>query len=111
MTTRTPDPLPDRTPAATQHQPLGQRLVAAKLLTPAHVEVALYDQAATGYRIGEIIALRGWLAPEIIEIIARAAQINPVFLRGSVNISPFQDTLVDPTPTIPPASALGTQPT
>jgi len=103
--------LPDRTPAPTQHQPLGQRLVAAKLLTPAQVEVALYDQAATGYRLGEIIALRGWLAPEIIEIIARAAQINPVLRRGSANFSPLQDTLVNPTPTIPLTPALGTQPT
>jgi hypothetical protein len=37
------------------------------LLTPAHIEVALYDQQERGYRLGDILAMRGWVKEEIIE--------------------------------------------
>ena len=52
-------------------KPLGAYLVEAKLLTPAHIEVALYDQRERGYRLGDILALRGWVKEEIIEWIVQ----------------------------------------
>ncbi|MFZ9738772.1 MAG: hypothetical protein ACO3EZ_12260 [Prochlorotrichaceae cyanobacterium] len=48
-------------------KPLGEYLIEAKLLTPAHIEVALYDQQERGYRLGDILAMRGWVKEEIIE--------------------------------------------
>ena len=52
-------------------KPLGQYLIEAKLLTPAHIEVALYDQKERGYRLGDILAMRGWVQEEIIEWIVQ----------------------------------------
>ncbi|MFZ4666525.1 MAG: hypothetical protein ACOYME_08860 [Prochlorotrichaceae cyanobacterium] len=52
-------------------KPLGAYLVEAKLLTPAHIEVALYDQRERGHRLGDILALRGWVKEEIIEWIMK----------------------------------------
>ena len=46
-------------PSQSSPKPLGQYLVEAKLLTPAHIEVALYDQRERGYRLGDILAMRG----------------------------------------------------
>lgn len=61
-----PNPSPKPDP-----KPLGQYLVEAKLLTPAHIEVALYDQRERGHRLGDILAMRGWVKEEIIEWIVQ----------------------------------------
>jgi|GEM_PF-4443472 len=58
-------------PSNSSPKPLGQYLVEAKLLTPAHIEVALYDQRERGYRLGDILAMRGWVKEEIIEWIVQ----------------------------------------
>jgi hypothetical protein len=58
-------------PSKSSPKPLGQYLVEAKLLTPAHIEVALYDQRERGYRLGDILAMRGWVKEEIIEWIVQ----------------------------------------
>jgi hypothetical protein len=58
-------------PSQSSPKPLGQYLVEAKLLTPAHIEVALYDQRERGYRLGDILAMRGWVKEEIIEWIVQ----------------------------------------
>jgi hypothetical protein len=46
---------------------LGTYLIEAHLVTAAHVEVALRDQERTGYRLGDILVLRGWVRRELIE--------------------------------------------
>lgn len=48
---------------------LGNYLVEAELLTAAQIEVALADQKATGARLGEILAARGWIKQGTIEFI------------------------------------------
>jgi len=65
----TPPPEPTPPPLDPIHKPLGHYFIAAQLVTPAHLEVALYDQAMTGYRLGEIMALRGWISQEIIDLL------------------------------------------
>lgn len=64
-------PDPAAQPSNSSPKPLGEYLVEAKLLTPAHIEVALYDQRERGYRLGDILALRGWVKEEIIEWIVQ----------------------------------------
>jgi hypothetical protein len=46
---------------------LGDYLVEAHLVTSAHIEVALRDQELTGYRLGDILVLRGWVKRELVE--------------------------------------------
>lgn len=66
------DPHPESVPDSNSGpKPLGQYLVEARLLTPAHIEVALYDQRERGYRLGDILAMRGWVKEEIIEWIVQ----------------------------------------
>lgn len=46
---------------------LGTYLIEAQVVAPAHIEVALHDQELTGYRLGDILVLRGWVKRELIE--------------------------------------------
>ena len=48
---------------------IGSYLVDAGLLSPAQVELALYDQERTGMRFGEILVCRGWLKQQTIEFL------------------------------------------
>jgi len=57
--------------ATTEIKPIGSYLVEAGLLTQAHVDVALVDQAATGMRFGDILVLRGWIKEQTIEYLMK----------------------------------------
>ncbi|MEM9137373.1 MAG: hypothetical protein AAGB01_08505 [Cyanobacteria bacterium P01_F01_bin.42] len=47
---------------------IGQLLVEANLLTPAQVQVALYDQRQFDtMRLGEIVVFRGWLDQQTVD--------------------------------------------
>ncbi|MEY2985730.1 MAG: hypothetical protein RLZZ568_2347 [Cyanobacteriota bacterium] len=75
-TTGIPDPSKKR-------QRLGRILLEAALITPAQLEVALYNQQHCDYRIGEVIALHGWVKQETIEFFAETwfdllAESNPM---------------------------------
>lgn len=61
----TPPEAPEPNPSA--HPLLGEVMVDAGLVTTSHVEVALVDQVNTGYRIGEIMVLRGWIDQPTVE--------------------------------------------
>ncbi len=50
--------------------PIGSLLEQAALVTPAQVQVALQDQSYCGSRIGEILALRGWIKQETADFFA-----------------------------------------
>jgi hypothetical protein len=51
-------------------RPLGEVLQQAALISAAQVQVALEDQKYTGLRIGEILALRGWVKQETADFFA-----------------------------------------
>ena len=52
-------------------QPLGQILQEASLISPAQIEVALYDRSCyQDLRLGEILALRGWIEQETADFFA-----------------------------------------
>ena len=60
--------LPDSTPA----KPLGNILQEADLISASQIDVALKDQNFNGeLRIGEILALRGWLKQETADFFAQ----------------------------------------
>lgn len=50
---------------------IGERLIEANLLTPAQVQVALYDQQQFAtMRLGEIVVFRGWLNQQTTDFFA-----------------------------------------
>ncbi len=51
----------------TSHKLLGQLLKEAGLLTDQQIKIALFDQAASGIRFGEILVKRGWIKPKTLE--------------------------------------------
>lgn len=49
---------------------LGERLLAAGLITRFQLEMALQEQLSTRKRLGEIIVAKGWVQVETVEGIA-----------------------------------------
>ena len=62
---------------------VGELLTQAGLVTEAQLQVALQDQQASAglYRLGEILAMRGWLEQETIEFFVK--DINEVMQESS----------------------------
>jgi hypothetical protein len=55
----------------TNHQPLGLILQQAELVSPAQIQLVLQDQKIyTDLKIGEILALRGWVKQETSDFFA-----------------------------------------
>lgn len=50
--------------------PIGSLLEQAALISAAQVQVALQDQSFCGSRIGEILAMRGWIKQETADFFA-----------------------------------------
>lgn len=90
---------------------LGAYLVDAELLTQAQIDVALADQRATGARLGEILAARGWIKQGTIEFLMEKvimpdrnqvdpppppALPRPQFHQATRPSVAAQETLVDP---------------
>uniref|UniRef100_B8HTS2 Uncharacterized protein n=1 Tax=Cyanothece sp. (strain PCC 7425 / ATCC 29141) TaxID=395961 RepID=B8HTS2_CYAP4 len=87
---------------------LGAYLVEAELLTQAQIDVALADQRATGARLGEILAARGWIKQGTIEFLMEKVimpdrkQVDPPppprpqFQQATRPSVAAQETLVDP---------------
>ncbi|NJL99945.1 MAG: hypothetical protein HC924_14620 [Synechococcaceae cyanobacterium SM2_3_2] len=57
-------------PSSTSTTLIGSFLEKAALVTPAQLQVALYDQTYCGSRIGEILSLRGWIKQETADFFA-----------------------------------------
>ena len=56
--------------------PLGQVLQQAGLISAPQLEVALHDQVKfSDLRLGEILALRGWIKPETADFFAEKWQV------------------------------------
>lgn len=58
-------------PTLVKPKRLGSYLIEAGLITEAQVKVALNDQAATGMKLGEVLATRGWVKQQTVEFIMR----------------------------------------
>lgn len=54
-----------------QRKRIGEILLAANLVSPAQIEVALQDQQYNQLQLGEILALRGWIKQETADFFAR----------------------------------------
>lgn len=51
---------------------IGMILLEADLVSPGQIEVALYDKVHSSHlRLGEILALRGWIQPETADFFAQ----------------------------------------
>jgi hypothetical protein len=68
-----PDQLrPEKSYSQSSYRPLGMTLVDAGLIHLAQLQVALEDQKAyVNFRLGEILALRGWLKQETADFFAQ----------------------------------------
>ena len=49
------------------NKPLGQILIEAGLIPISQIELALQEQKHTGYKIGEILVLHGWIEQKIVD--------------------------------------------
>uniref|UniRef100_B8HM85 Uncharacterized protein n=1 Tax=Cyanothece sp. (strain PCC 7425 / ATCC 29141) TaxID=395961 RepID=B8HM85_CYAP4 len=85
-----------------QRKPLGEYLVEAGLLSPAQVEMILFDQQHTNLRFGEIAALRGWVKQETIEFLfirvvlperANLQKKSPSVMGSSPQVTPYSSVL------------------
>ncbi len=58
------------------HQPLGELLVVAGVLSQSLLERAIEEQAETGQRLGDVLLLRGWVDPEsLAKAVAEQARV------------------------------------
>ncbi|MEY2978348.1 MAG: hypothetical protein ACO3NK_13230 [Prochlorotrichaceae cyanobacterium] len=55
-------------------KPLGRYLVEAGLLSQAQLDIALRDQEYSGYPLGEILVLRGWVQQSVIDLVVQKLQ-------------------------------------
>lgn len=55
-------------------KPLGRYLVESGLLSQSQLEIALRDQEYSGYPLGEILVLRGWVQQSVIDLIVQKLQ-------------------------------------
>ena len=46
---------------------IGDRLVAAGVISPIQLQVALYDQSHMNMRLGDVLIARGWIDQETLE--------------------------------------------
>ncbi|MGB3491690.1 MAG: hypothetical protein WBA57_03100 [Elainellaceae cyanobacterium] len=58
-------------PTLVKPKRLGFYLVEAGLISDAQIKVALNDQIATGMKLGEVLATRGWVKQQTVEFIMR----------------------------------------
>lgn len=59
-------------PASSYHKPLGIILQESALVLPSQIEIALQDQKINSHlKLGEILALRGWLKKETADFFAK----------------------------------------
>ncbi len=56
------------------HQPLGQILIEAGLISINQIEIALREQEETGLRIGEILVAHGWIKQSTVDFFAEEWQ-------------------------------------
>ena len=52
-------------------KPLGEILVEAGLVSLAQIEIALQEQSQSNLKIGEILALHGWIKQETADFFCR----------------------------------------
>jgi len=55
-------------------KPLGRYLVEAGLLSQSQLDIALRDQEYSGYHLGEILVLRGWVQQSVIDLVVKRLQ-------------------------------------
>jgi|GEM_PF-4443475 hypothetical protein len=55
-------------------KPLGRYLVESGLLSQSQLDIALRDQQYSGYPLGEILVLRGWVQESVIDLIVKKLQ-------------------------------------
>ena len=54
---------------ALYRKPLGRYLVESGLLSQSQLDIALRDQQYSGYALGEILVLRGWIQQSVTYIV------------------------------------------
>lgn len=59
---------------ALYRKPLGRYLVESGLLSQSQLDIALRDQQYSGYALGEILVLRGWIQQSVIDLVVRKLQ-------------------------------------
>lgn len=74
----------------TDSKRLGDHLIAAGLIHPYQLEVAIHDQQRTGLRLGEIVVARGWVKEEILEDLVNRLAATTIKSVRSVKYKPVQ---------------------
>lgn len=75
-------------------KPLGRYLVEAGLLSQAQLDIALRDQEYSGYPLGEILVLRGWVQQSVIDLVVQ--KLQPV---SNTNLSALR-VVIEPGQTV-----------